>query len=79
MKPHLVTVRRACAKSFCDRIQLQEVTGRKSSPMPDNSTNTRTGTMLKNKKPQSIYRYLVFLYVLLSNKKITVDVFRTGS
>ena len=34
--------------------------------------------MLKNKKPQTIYRYLVFLYVLLSNKKITVDVFRTG-
>ena len=33
--------------------------------------------MLKNKKPQTIYRYLVFLYVLLSNKKITVDVFRT--
>ena len=24
------------------------------------------------------YRYLVFLYVLLSNKKITLDVFRTG-
>ena len=24
------------------------------------------------------YRYLVFLYVLLSNKKITLEVFRTG-
>ena len=24
------------------------------------------------------YRYLVFLYVLLSNKKITLEIFRTG-